>query len=107
AEMAQMHALINEAMDAGAIGISMSVMGAQGNSHLDADGSPMPTDTMSKETAVALGRAVAARGEGIIQMLSQIAIYGDKSISAAMAEMARGSGAQVIHNIFLTSDLAP
>ena len=43
-ELAEIHGLINDAMDAGAIGISMSVMGAEGNSHVDMDGSPMPTD---------------------------------------------------------------
>mgnify|MGYP001022704925 CR=1 FL=1 len=44
AEIAEMRALIHEAMDHGAAGISMSVMGFEGNSHLDFDGSPMPTD---------------------------------------------------------------
>jgi N-acyl-D-amino-acid deacylase len=32
AEMTEIHRLINEAVDAGAVGISMSVMGADGNS---------------------------------------------------------------------------
>lgn len=107
AEMNEIHRLINEAMDAGAIGISMSTMGEQGNSHVDFDGTPMPTDCMSHETAVEIGRAVADRGEGIIQMLSQIAVFGDRAVTEKMAEMARGSGARVIHNIFLTSDLMP
>lgn len=52
AEMAEMHRLINEAMDAGAIGISMSAMGVEGNSHVDYDGTPMPTDAIHHDTIV-------------------------------------------------------
>ena len=103
-EIAQMHVLINEAMDDGAVGISMSVMGAEGNSHLDTDGSPMPTDLLHDDDIVEISRAVAERGEGIIQMLSQIAHFGNKGVSEKVARMAKGSGARVIHNAFLTND---
>ena len=103
-EIAQMHVLINEAMDDGAVGISMSVMGADGNSHLDTDGSPMPTDLLHDDDIVEISRAVADRGEGIIQMLSQIAHFGNKGVSEKVARMAKGSGARVIHNAFITSD---
>ena len=106
-EMKVIHRLINEGMDAGAIGISMSVMGAEGNSHVDFDGTPMPTDSMSPKVAVEIARAVADRGEGVIQLLSQIAFYGDRSVTEKIAVMAKGSGARVIHNIFLTSDVMP
>jgi N-acyl-D-amino-acid deacylase len=107
AEMAEMHRLINEAMDAGAIGISMSVMGADGNTHLDGDGTPMPTDLIDHEVILDIGRAVVNRGEGVIQMLSHVISYGDRSISERMAEMAKGSGARVMHNSFLPSDMLP
>ena len=64
-EMAEMHRLINEAMDCGAIGIAMSVMGVEGNTHVDFDGSPMPTDVMHDDDVVELARGlVRARGEG-------------------------------------------
>ena len=106
-EMAEMHRLINEAMDAGAVGISMSAMGADGNSHLDCDGTPMPTDVADHETILEIGRAVAARGEGLIQLLSHVIVYGDRTLSERMAEMARGSGARVFHHSFLTSDMMP
>ncbi len=106
-EMEAMHGLINEAMDAGAIGISMSVMGAEGNSHLDCDGTPMPTDVIAHDVILDIGRAVARRGEGVIQMLSHIVTYGDRSISERMAEMAKGSGARVMHNSFLPVDALP
>lgn len=107
AEIAEMHRLINEAMDAGAVGISMSVMGLEGNSHLDYDGSAMPTDALHDDDIVEIARAVANRGEGIIQMLSQIAYFGNRPVSEKVARMAKGSGARVIHNAFITVDGLP
>ncbi len=107
AEMAEMHRLINEAMDAGAIGISMSAMGVAGNSHVDYDGSPMPTDILDHDVILEIGRAVIERGEGVIQLLSHIITYGDRSISERMAEMAKGSGVRLMHNSFLPIDLLP
>lgn len=107
AEMAEMHRLINEAMDAGAIGISMSCMGAEGNSHLDCDGTPMPTDVLDHDVVVEICRGLAERGEGVIQLLSHLIIYGDRSLSERVLEMAKGSGVTVIHNAFMTSDIMP
>ncbi len=107
AEMAEMHRLINEGMDAGAIGISMSCMGAEGNSHLDCDGSPMPTDVLDHDVVVEICRALAERGEGVIQLLSHLVIYGDRMLTERVLEMAKGSGVTVIHNAFMTSDIMP
>lgn len=104
-EMAEIHRLINEAMDAGAIGISMSVMGVAGNSHVDYDGTSMPTDAMDHDALLEIARALVERGEGVIQTLSQIAFFGDRSIVERMGEMAKGSGVRVVHNVFLTSDV--
>ncbi len=106
-EMSELHTLINEGMDAGALGISMSVMGAEGNSHLDVDGSPMPTDVLDEHTILELTRAVVERGEGVIQMLSQIVMFGDRSIAEKVGEQAKGTAVRVIHNVFLTHDLLP
>ncbi|BFM14577.1 amidohydrolase family protein [Maricurvus nonylphenolicus] len=107
AEMTELHRLINEAMDAGALGISMSVMGAEGNSHLDTDGTPMPTDVIDEHTILELSRAVVERGEGVIQMLSQIVYFGDRSIAEKVAKLAHGTPVRIIHNVFLTHDLLP
>jgi N-acyl-D-aspartate/D-glutamate deacylase len=104
-EMAEIHRLINEAMDAGAIGVSMSVMGEQGNSHLDCDGTPMPSDVVEHDVVIDIGRAVIERGEGVMQMLSQIVTYGDRSISERMSLLTKGTGARVLHNAFMTSDM--
>ena len=106
-EMVTLHRLINEAMDAGAIGISMSAMGRTGNSHVDFDGTSMPTDSMDHDGLVEICRAVVERGEGIIQVLSRIAIFGDRVITERIGELAKGSGVRVVHNVFLTSDLMP
>ena len=105
AEIAQMHRLINEAMDAGAIGISMSVMGEDGNSHIDCDGTPMPTDRLTPESILEICRGVVERGEGVIQMLSHLIVYGDRTISERTARMAKGSGVTLLHNSFMTSEL--
>ena len=107
AEMAEMHQLINEGMDAGALGISMSCMGAEGNSHLDCDGTPMPTDVLDHDVVVEICSALAQRGEGVIQLLSHLIIYGDRSLTERVLEMAKGSGVTVIHNAFMTSDIMP
>ena len=107
AELREIHALINAAMDAGAIGLSMSCMGADGNSHLDCDGSPMPTDVASHDTILAICRALVDRGEGVIQILSHLVVYGDRMLTERLCEMAKGSGVGVIHNAFMTSDLMP
>lgn len=104
-EMTEIHRLINEGMDAGAIGISMSVMGTEGNSHVDVDGSSMPTDSMDHDAIVEICRTLVDRGEGIIQMLPQIVYYGDRSITQKVAELVKGSGVRVIHNTFLTHDM--
>ncbi len=107
AEMRTLHRLINDAMDAGAIGISMSAMGAEGNSHLDCDGSPMPSDVVEHDVIVDICRALVERGEGVIQLLSHLVVYGDRSLTERVLELARGSGVSVIHNAFMTSDLMP
>ncbi|MDG2004212.1 MAG: amidohydrolase family protein [Novosphingobium sp.] len=106
-EMSEIHRLINEAMDAGAIGISMSCMGAEGNSHLDCDGSPMPSDVLDHQVVLDICRALIERGEGVIQLLSHLVIYGDRSLTERLCEAAQGSGVTVIHNAFMTSDLMP
>ncbi len=106
-EMAEIHRLINRAMDAGAIGISMSCMGAEGNTHLDCDGTPMPTDLLDRNVILDICRALVERGEGVIQLLSHLVIYGDRALTEKVAELARGSGVTVVHNAFITSDLMP
>lgn len=107
AELNEIRRLINDAMDAGAIGISLSAMGEQGNSHLDCDGTPMPTDVLEHDVILDICGALVDRGEGVIQILSQLAIYGDRHLTERLLQLARGSGVTVIHNAFITSDFQP
>lgn len=106
-EMGEIHHLISRAMDAGALGISMSAMGEDGNSHLDCDGSPMPSDVVAHDVIIDICRALVERGEGVIQLLSHLVVYGDRTLTERILDMAKGSGVVVIHNAFMTSDLMP
>jgi len=106
-EMAEMHRLINEAMDHGAVGIALSVMGIEGNSHVDYDGSAMPTDVMHDDDIVDLASSLVSRGRGVVQLLAQIGGSGNKAVSEKLARMAKGSGVRIIHNIFLAIDGMP
>ncbi len=102
-EMRRMKRLIHEAMDAGACGLSLSYMGTV-NNHVDVDGSPMPTDIMDPEQAYELSRVLRERGEGIIQVISQIGPMGDRAISEGLA---RASGRPILHNVFSVSEFTP
>jgi N-acyl-D-aspartate/D-glutamate deacylase len=103
AEMALMQSLIAEAMDAGACGLSISYMGTV-NNHVDLDGSPMPTDVMHIDDLCELVRVFRERGDGIIQIISQIGPMGDSEASIRVAE---ASHRPVLHNVFSTSDYTP
>ena len=102
-EMARMKALLGEAMDAGACGLSLSFMGTA-NNHVDIDGSPMPTDIMAMDDACELATVLRDRAEGIIQVISQIGPVGDRAISERLA---RSSGRPILHNVFSVSEFTP
>lgn len=106
-EMREIHRLINAAMDAGALGISMSAMGEDGNSHLDCDGSPMPSDVVEHDVILDICQALVDRGEGVIQLLSHLVVYGDRTLTQRLAQLAKGSGVIIVHNAFMTSDIMP
>jgi N-acyl-D-aspartate/D-glutamate deacylase len=66
AEHVEMARLLNEAMDAGAIGVSAQRMGV-GSVQRDYDGLPMATDLMHDETMLVLADVLRRRSEGVIQ----------------------------------------
>lgn len=103
AEIGEMKGLVQEAMDAGACGLSLSFMGRE-NNHVDVDGSPMPTDVMHPDDACEIVSALKERGDGIVQVISQIGPVGDRSISEALA---KASGRPVLHNVFSVSEYTP
>lgn len=60
--------LFDEAMDAGAIGISAQRLG-EGTIQPDFDGTPLPTDLLHDETMLVLADVVRKRNEGVIQYI--------------------------------------
>jgi N-acyl-D-aspartate/D-glutamate deacylase len=96
-EIAEMQRLLGEALDLGAAGLSVSLMGTE-NTHRDFDGSPMPSDVMHVEDVIAICEPMRDRGRGVIQTISQIGPTGDRTRSE---QIARGTGRPVLHNVFL------
>src|SRR5581483_5811309 len=100
AERKRMRELLHEAMDAGAIGFSFSYLGVAGNSHVDFDQSPMPTDVMAPEEAFNLCQVLKERGEGVIQLLAEMpGSANTERRRAFVEELARRSGQVVVHNV--------
>lgn len=68
-EHREMVRLLNEAMDAGAIGFSAQRYGpaTSGTFHADFDGTPLPTDLLHDETMLVLADALRNRNDGFIQ----------------------------------------
>lgn len=102
-ELSKMKALIHEAMDAGACGIGMSYVG-ENNSHTDYDGTPMPSDTMHKDDAMALASVLGERGEGFIQLLPQLGLTKDFELAEMMAE---ASGRPIVVNVIAPTTMMP
>jgi len=98
AEMTQLKAMLNEAMDAGGCGWSAQRLPPYGGmaNQRDFDGSPMPTDCMPDETALELARVLADRNEGFIQMTY---VSGDAAHDMRhFEELAEVSGRPILYN---------
>jgi len=107
AELGEICRILDEAMDAGAAGWSAQRLpphGGIGNQR-DFDGTPMPTDLMSDELAVALARVLGRRNQGFMQM--NLATGNPKADGAHFAELARESGRPVLYNVVQTNDFFP
>jgi N-acyl-D-amino-acid deacylase len=102
AQRAKARDILNESMDAGAIGFAMIHLGTT-NSHVDFDGTPMPTDVMHIEDAYDLARVLGERDQGIIQCTSDTA--GAAENRHISAELARVSRRPVLHNVIFVSGL--
>ncbi len=106
AEKAEMARLLDEAMDAGASGFAMSHLGAEGNSHVDFDQSPMPTDIMAREDIYNLADVLARRGDGTIMLLGELPGMKDHRRDLA-EELARRTGRPILFNIVMVNDRNP
>ncbi|TVV75954.1 N-acyl-D-amino-acid deacylase family protein [Sphingomonas solaris] len=91
-ELQQMCDLVIEGMEAGGCGISVQILGEEGNLQLDHDGTPMVTDLISKRDLGAFARAMGSTGRGISQMTGKLE---DAEF------MARESGRPAIWNALL------
>ncbi|MBV1930267.1 MAG: amidohydrolase family protein [Porticoccaceae bacterium] len=99
-EEAQLCAMLEESMDAGGCGWSAQRLapGCGADAQRDFDGSPMPTDVMHDETAIALAKVLAKRNEGFMQvtMLSGNDPVKDR---AHMEELSEISGRPLLYNV--------
>ncbi|MBW2500543.1 MAG: amidohydrolase family protein, partial [Deltaproteobacteria bacterium] len=96
-ERVEIDRLLYEAMDAGACGWSLQRMGHY-TSQTDFDGTPMATDTMDEADLLALGRTLARRGEGFIQ-ITQASERSIRENQAVVERLAEASGRPVLYNI--------
>lgn len=106
-EMKEIKRLLHEAMDAGGCGWSAQRLPASGGmaSQRDYDGTPMPTDEMSNETALHLARVLAERNEGFVQMT--YASGDPKSDADHFEELAEVSGRPILFNAVGANDRFP
>ena len=111
AETREMSRIINEAMDKGACGWSAQRFG-QNSVQADFDGTPMVTDLMADETALALASILGKRNEGFIQMsyIPEASKYeGDIQTHTEKhyEELARVSGRPILYNAVAVNDFYP
>jgi N-acyl-D-aspartate/D-glutamate deacylase len=97
-EMARMLQLLDESLDAGALGWSAQRTGAH-SIQADYDGTPMVTDTMSESDLLAFASALGRRGDGFIQLTNAT---GDLQKDLRLCEdVAVASGRPVLFNVVL------
>lgn len=89
-EMAQMLAIMREAMDSGACGFSVQMFG-EASVQRDYDGTPMITDLMHKDDLLAFATELGKIGRGFIQCTGPTPKLTEK--------LAEASGRPVVYNI--------
>jgi N-acyl-D-aspartate/D-glutamate deacylase len=111
AETAVMKAIIHDAMDHGACGWSAQRLG-RNSVQADFDGTPMVTDLMADETALALANVLGERNEGFIQMTHVPDSAGDYVAAMNHSEkhfedLATAAGRPILYNVVLINDAYP
>ena len=97
AEQAAIDGLLDEAIAAGACGFSIQRMGEQ-TAQTDFDGTPMATDTMREADLLALGRVLARRGEGMIE-ITQVSERRLADNLAVVERLAAAAQRPVLYNV--------
>jgi N-acyl-D-aspartate/D-glutamate deacylase len=100
AELAQMEALVREAVAAGALGLSTS----RNITHRTSRGAPIPTYDAQASELVALASALGQTGRGVLQVVSDF--RNQDSELELMHQMAKASGRPLSFSM-LQSDHAP
>jgi N-acyl-D-aspartate/D-glutamate deacylase len=111
AEHKEMARIINEAMDQGACGWSAQRFG-RNSVQADYDGTPMVTDLMHDDTALALASVLGERNEGFIQMsyIPNSSRYeGDAQdhTEKHFEELAIAAGRPILYNAIAINDAYP
>jgi N-acyl-D-amino-acid deacylase len=111
AETQAMQRIVHEAMDHGACGWSAQRLG-RNSVQADFDGTPMVTDLMHDETALALARVLGERNEGFVQMTYVPDSTGDYVAAMNHSErhfedLATESGRPILYNVVLINDAYP
>jgi N-acyl-D-amino-acid deacylase len=110
-ETKEMCRLLNEAMDHGACGWSAQRFG-RNSVQADYDGTPMVTDLMADETALAFARVLGKRNEGFIQMtyIPEADEYGGDGQAHSekhYEELALAAGRPILYNAVVVNDQHP
>jgi N-acyl-D-amino-acid deacylase len=106
-ETDEMCRLLDEAMDAGGCGWSAQRLHPSGGNCVqrDYDGTPMVTDLMHNETALALARVLRRRNQGFIQTVLSTADH--NADLRHLEELAEVSGRPLIYNALRSTDSRP
>jgi N-acyl-D-amino-acid deacylase len=111
-EQQTIRTIVNEAMDAGACGWSVQHLGRM-SIQPDWDGTPMATDIMDEENILFLGRLLAERNEGFIQLTyvpdNPGDIEGDQQthIEEFEENLAQVSDRPILYNAIAVNDKFP
>jgi N-acyl-D-amino-acid deacylase len=110
-ETAAMQRIVHEAMDHGACGWSAQRLG-RNSVQSDYDGTPMVTDLMHDETALALARVLGERNEGFVQMTYVPDAAGDyvgamNHSEKHFEDLATAAGRPILYNVVLINDAYP
>jgi len=105
-ELARMCQLMEEALDAGAVGWSAQRLGDGFTSvQRDFDGTPMVTDVMTDEECLAFGEVLRKRGRGFIQLTQAKDDF--SADMQFMEQLAEYSGANLLFNAVQVNDRYP
>ncbi len=105
-ELKEMLRLMEASLEAGGVGFSMQRLGDGFTSvQRDYDGTPMPTDTMSDELALAFARLLKQRGKGFVQLTqAKNEFTADLDFGIKLAE---ASGAPILWNAVQVNERHP